>query len=168
MSLRIFSASWLTKLIGTSEVNTKINSNISTNTKTKFQKKVLGGSDSIGASSSSTVTGLGFSNLVIGKTYRISGTFSLTIQNNSTFLDEHNVTVYNAGVEILGVGNGRYLNSPYGFASKIGGTSIFTATSTTLTTIHSASSGNGTGVFNAGSSIILEELPNHETTTQWT
>lgn len=145
MSLKTFSTSWLTKLIGTTEVQTV--------TKTKWQQKYLAGN----TSSAGILTALTFNNLTIGKTYRVG----LHVDFQGT--GAKRIDIYNGATQLTRLemsGGSSELNT---FTSK-----IFVATATTVTFDFAVASSQLQGSDLTSTSAILEELPNHELTTQWT
>lgn len=125
---------------------------------TKWQKKELLSS----FSGTGTVTGMSFSNLEIGKTYKVKGYIRITSGANAVMEGDY---VCNS-LKVAGFysGGGTGSNMYYNFDG------IFTAGATSLTLTMSS---NGNGVYgssdpNNRSWATLEELPQHIQTNQWT
>lgn len=124
---------------------------------TKWQKKELLSS----FSGTGTVTGMSFSNLEIGKTYKVKGYIRITSGANAVMEGDY---VCNS-LKVAGFysGGGTGSNMYYNFDG------IFTAGATSLTLTMSS---NGNGVYgssdpNNRSWATLEELPQHIQTNQW-
>lgn len=144
---------------------TNLENEVDTKTTVLYQTKIL--SSSVGASGSPLVD-LTFNNLVIGKQYRIGGSYRL----QGTFGGGGHNTQFIAtnGVQRLLLGavaaSGVINNANGGCVNQ-----VFTATATTLTfTCEELQSqgqieGNGT---RERTHITLEELPNHVVTSIWT
>lgn len=122
----------------------------------RYQTKILT-SDVV---TSTTVAQLGFSNLVIGRTYRI--TAKCNFQSNN---DDGAVTITHNGVILMRLLSGG--GTAGVFINTSQGSRIFVATATTLTvetvsfvgmTLRSQATGEET-------MTILEELPDYEVTT---
>jgi len=146
-----------------------VSSTLTSYTKTKWQQKVLASTDFLGGNASSNLTTLTFNNLSVGKTYRLSMLAYLSAYNGaSSFSDGNALDAYHNSVLILEARDSRYIGSSIGQSSTIGATTVFTATATTVTFVHSSANGNTTVTLGGGSWVLLEELPNHEATTQWT
>ena len=132
--------------------------NLSEYTKTKWQKKyVLSLLTGTGA-----VSDLTFNNLTIGKTYRASGIIRFQITGAATDFIQYNLT--GASTDMIAF----YRHDTAGFntASACGFCVEFVAQSTTLgvsLSTNSTSRQTTTATF-----MVLEELPNHEVTSQWT
>lgn len=129
--------------------------NLSEYTKTKWQRKIRG--------TTITVTGsvpeLTFNNLEIGKTYRLILDAGFTSQNGlDTALS---VTCGSLVVSIF-----LDTSSSILVQAQLSREYTFVADNTTMAT--SASIGGVGSSISAGASLYLEELPNHEETTQWT
>lgn len=135
--------------------------------KNKWQQKILA-SDT---TSDGDVSGLSFSNLEIGKTYRFTA-------NIKAFVDDATNTWVLRFYDETG-GTGNQLGSA--FYEEIGASNIpnvtmtysgiFTAQTTNFFSFFTSTSGSdavkGNGTLDE-SNITLEELPNHEVTTDWT
>ena len=146
-----------------------VSSTLTSYTKTKWQQKVLASTDFLGGNASSNLTTLTFNNLSVGKTYRLSMLAYLSTYNGpSSFSDGNALDAYHNSVLILEAKDSRYIGSSIGQSSTIGATTVFTATATTVTFVHRSANGNTTVTLDDGSWVLLEELPNHEATTQWT
>lgn len=124
--------------------------------KTKFQQKFLLADNGGGA-----LTDLTFNNLEIGKKYKV--TMQGMIDGAGSTASGY-IRAFHNSAQILeaSVAN----SSIHGNSSS----RLFVATATTLTFTYVSNSagdiqGNGT---DAETWAILEELPNHEVTTQWT
>lgn len=134
--------------------------------KTKYQTKTL--SPSIIGSNNSNIASLRFNNLTIGKTYKVSGqvTFQSDAGDNVRLEGIHDgLVLFQAECEDNG--SGQDDESSFAFTSA-----PFVATATTvifsLAGVTSALSGiQGGGNF-IDTFATLEELPNHEVTTEWT
>lgn len=135
--------------------------NLSEYTKTKYQVKILGAN----LTTSGAVAALSFNNLTIGKTYRfvaqvngdhngVAGSVNLgfTFTNGATSIGR----VYNKDTS----GQEEWSD---------GTESVFVATASVITSTLERAGGRilGDGTL-YGTYVILEELPNHEQTTQWT
>ena len=151
--LKIFSSGWLAELVGKSEIQAV--------TKTKWQKRFL--LSNITANTPDIVN-LKFNNLIVGKTYRITCQVSVIsgAQNGR-------VTAYNGATILAQTQNQTDGTGPSDrFVQTF--TTIFVASDVTVTfdftenTVNTLE-GDGTA-FTTWS--MLEELPNHEATTQWT
>lgn len=129
--------------------------------KTKWQRKVL---ESNVTTDINPIPSLTFNNLELGKTYRCS----LTVNVYSTVSDTAIIYAVHDGADIeqyAFIGNGND-----GDKSTL--VFIFIATNTSLT-FRSASVGAGTVFYGTGvpwssTHVVLEELPLHEQTNQWT
>jgi hypothetical protein len=129
--------------------------NLSDYTETKFQTKFLASDLVIGSGNIATLT---FNNLVIGKRYRISAS-SIVISAGDAALG-----FSTNGTNIL------YLRTRTASNQNVSGSKIFVAQSTVLQAFSNSAAGatfqgEATGSFTWAQ---LEELPNHEVTTQWT
>lgn len=122
----------------------------------KWQRKDLVGA----VSAASTVSSLTFNNLEIGKTYRVGGKLfpqgSGAINFQISFDDGITTGLYQ-WMTVKDVSGAEEDNQPVYF--------IFTATTTTMRT-YCVSYSNGS--MSGQSHLILEELPNHTETTDWT
>lgn len=148
----IFSSGWLTKLA-------------SLFGKTKWQQRYLLANNT----TSGTVTDIAdlrFSNLEIGKTYRIYGQLDCIFASDpssGTLRSYHDgqvlATVSTKGTTVGGNDRGTVSMQ----------SAPFVATTTTVTTDYVS---DGTTIISAAVSnptfLVLEELPNHEQTTDWT
>jgi hypothetical protein len=151
MSLKIFSTGWLAELVGKSEIQAV--------TKTKWQRK----QNAVQYTANQTdIPSMRFSNLTIGKTYRLSMQISVINGDSSA-----QVFAIHNGSAIAAVSN--KTTSVNNNDRSIAGTStIFMATATTLTFNYVEF--DPAGQLDAGEDTfaVLEELPNHEVTTDWT
>jgi hypothetical protein len=154
--LRIFSTDWLTNLISTGSLTTI--AAVATSTKTKWQTKDL----LVAQTAFGAIPAMSFNNLTIGRSYR------LTTHLYATFIGVavDNITISASGAVAQTLWSFRWDSSAF-TSSQTGDASIvFTALSTTLTL---SMGGNTTSqTLQLGSTATLEELPNHEVTTQWT
>jgi hypothetical protein len=129
-------------------------------TKTKYQIK--GGTGT--RSTSQALTDYTFNNLEIGKTYRVSFNLSTTHPNTAF-----------SSATVDGVHNGATIMTVKSDQSNSGGniqgetrhssSKPFVASATTVTFNFTST---GAATCNLASYAMLEELPNHEITTQWT
>lgn len=131
----------------------------------KWQQKFLSSTVTL----NTTLGDLTFNNLTIGKTYRV---YMYVVMGDSSGPDSQiNLDIYNGSTFIAGSNHTSdaatgISNGGYGITSR-----PFVATATTVTFISSGMSGTdnivGTGAANA-TNAILEELPNHVVTNEWT
>tara|TARA_R110000868_G_C10973188_1_gene771509 strand:+ start:51572 stop:52042 length:471 start_codon:yes stop_codon:yes gene_type:complete len=150
----IFSTEWLDNLMSATFL-TKLKAVFG---KTLYQTKYLSGNVAI-----NTILGdLTFNNLEIGKKYKLTSCFVYTDTD----------VITNANVAALVNGNNvdyvRMATSGTGVV-KVTSIAIFDALGTTLT-FETTGFGNNNTIYSGGvigSYVILEELPNHEATTQW-
>ena len=147
----IFSNSWIVKL------ETLLTPSI-----TKFQKKTL----SANVNSTGIMTDLTFSNLEIGKTYRIGGWIQMIGNSGALNNNEIEIDVKCGGVN---VGHAEGMGYETSWRQKNAFNDIFVATGTTLTfdvvnVLNSYIYANAP----SPSNITLEELPEHQVTTDWT
>lgn len=131
-------------------------------TKTKFQTKFLGGN--VSTNGVDLTPQIGFNNLEIGKFYRLSGQFSAG--SNVAGNAQASLVIECGGQTVI---NPRHHDDDT-TSNKWGINTIFEAQGNTLTVVSSISGGdaqiNGNGTrFNTF--FQLEELPNHEETSQW-
>jgi hypothetical protein len=133
--------------------------NLSAYTKTKWQRKIL----SSNISSAGDIASLMLNNLTIGRLYRLRIHVRFEVIGNV----DASVTA-NCGSEIVGFckasqssGNVNMTTGSMVEFTATSNTVIFTAASAGVFTIV------GTSLLN-GTYVTLEELPNHEPTTQWT
>lgn len=121
----------------------------------------------------SDIADLRFSNLEIGKTYRVTAYLNckfLTSTGNGVFLIVRNDTG-NPGMK-LQVG---FAQNTSGTGDEMqgifGGSTVFVATTTTMTCdaiVASGASMESSATLNNTTRVLLEELPGHSVTTQWT
>jgi hypothetical protein len=133
-------------------------------TKTKWQVRILPGNIS---SNTTDISSLRFINLVVGRTYKLAMQMDTSLTNNN-FRTATLAAIHN-GVTIAKVRSGS-ANTGNEVNYGMGTTVNFTASATTLTfnaffTNPGSILGDGT---RAATFVMLEELPNHEETTQWT
>jgi hypothetical protein len=143
MSLKIFSTDWLASLISKGSLVT------TTTSKTKWQRKVM--------SLSNTPSQLNFNGLEIGKTYRLS--FIVIFTGCAVGADlRFSASFGTDGILYAddNVGGGEY---------RFYFEKTFVADASTV--VFAEGSG-GTRTLAVGTWSYLEELPNHEITTQWT
>jgi hypothetical protein len=128
-------------------------------TKTKWQKKT---NIVQYLSNQVDIPSLRFSNLTLGKTYRVTMQMSIINGDSSGQVD----AIHN-GLVIATVTNKTTITGNND--RSINGTSaLFVATATTLTFNYTEFDAAAQLDGNADTFVILEELPNHEETTQWT
>lgn len=141
------------------EIETKydVSTPVSEYTKTKWQKKILTNYPTV----IGTLAELSFNGLTIGKTYQIT-------------LQAHHFNANNVATELQYKTNGTIISrSQYDPDSTTprrsihGSTAIFTAENSVLEAFVSQTDPSG-HFENTDTWAILEELPNHEETTQWT
>lgn len=135
------------------------NKEIAEYTKTKWQKKLNP------SNVSTDTTFLTFNNLTIGKTYRVTAKGFIQLDAGSVA----QFRIYNGATEIDRI---YFQNNTAtsGMQHTAAVPKPFVATSTTLTA-QSFNMSGGDLIFGGAESdtwVILEELPNHEVTTQWT
>jgi hypothetical protein len=128
---------------------------VETTTKVKWQRKSF-----VGPSSTDGIK-IQFNNLEIGKTYRISGNASI-LENDGT---TQQVTFYNGSNSIMSIKYDGYSTANEGIDA--GNLEIFTATDATFT-VEAENFASQPGRILYYVNATLEELPNHEVTTQWT
>lgn len=141
-----------------------VSSTLTSYTKTKWQKKTLAGSTQ-GGNTNTLLTDVSFNNLTIGKTYRVTLQANVECYNNGAFSDGNSLVVYNDGVEITRAKGGRHTSSIYGAQYTIGASGVFIAASSQLIAYHATANSNCTNSISGW--VMLEELPNHESTVQW-
>ena len=125
-----------------------------------YQKKTLSGNTQSG-----NISDLTFNNLEIGKTYRLSG--NIRTGGNANQAEQDRQIVFNQGATLINI-----TREVRGFDSQgvpgamdTGISAIFTCTDTILQAVATCS----TSFFiQANTFVILEELPNHEVTTDFT
>ena len=138
---------------GSSEVTS-----VWTGDKTLWQKKVM--------TTANTPSQMNFNGLGVGKSYKLSGQIECSDSSQTNANTEVWFLADNGGQNIIHAMN--YLSSSSGpISSTIFGvnTDVFIASATTITCSkggHNSMSGGGR------SFLVLEELINHEITTQWT
>jgi hypothetical protein len=129
---------------------------LSVYTKTKYQEKTQ-------VSTTATVgvlPDLSFSNLVIGKTYRVSA--NINAQWSATAAVVMSLTFTNGStVKQVNIG-GNHNSGNWNSSAQV---FIFVAQSTSIATALTASASTS---LRGGSYVTLEELPNHEATSIWT
>ena len=132
--------------------------------KTKYQFKKLASNKMTSGGGSQALTDLSFSNLEVGKTYKLTAQASMTVHGTSA--TEYVGVSWNTPPVDLYLLN-RADTGPDVIVQVTGSSIIFTATATTL---------NATGIFGgandntlgaASTFAILEELTNHEPVTTW-
>lgn len=132
----------------------------------KYQKKNL---DANITTSTTDIASLRFTGLEVGKLYRV--TVVAHVQTSATNSDAFlQVNAHGNNKIYAGINDNAAVTQPQGAFLGFSSSIIFEATSTTLTTnaiivgsgsiLKSASPDNDTF-------MILEELPNHEQTSQW-
>jgi len=160
MSLNIFSNGWINKLLNKSLFSTtmftRTETQIATDTKILWKRKYYGTNILV----TGLVPELAFTNLEVGKTYRYSFTGLITAYNASAdgyIRMMHNGTSLGILYYIHGTG------TPGG-AIKLSVSDIFVASNTDITvdvtTLSYSAAVNSI-------SVTIEELPNHEETSQW-
>ncbi|OQW46486.1 MAG: hypothetical protein A4S09_16345 [Proteobacteria bacterium SG_bin7] len=126
-----------------------------------FQTKTLPSNISV---NTSDITSLRFNSLQVGKRYRVTAQVSVVAGDNAgRFLAHHNGnTILRVENQPTGAGpNARFVQT---------GVAVFTATASTVVfsfTVLSVATLEGSGAFDT-TWVMLEELPQHEPTTQWT
>ena len=149
--------------------------------KTKYQRKNLLVSASQAPSTSVHITQMDFNNLVIGKTYRITHQVWSALQNVVGHIDNWQVSYRMSGSKVLNLGHGEPATNGTTGGAYGGSASVpFVATATTLEFWFTVGGGSGAGMsvvlygqdaFAAPGQVtfaIIEELPNHTVTTEWT
>jgi hypothetical protein len=135
-------------------------------TKTKWQVRILPGNIS---SNTTDISSLRFINLVVGRTYKLSMQIDTSLTNNN-FRTAALTAIHN-GVSIAKVRSGS-ANTGNEVNYGMGTTINFTASATTLTFNATFVNGGLAYILGDGTRaftfVMLEELPNHEETTQWT
>lgn len=140
----------------------EISTYVTDETKTKWQRKILSGN----ISSVQDIADLQFNNITIGKTYRIGGTMFGIGGNSISIIDFYS----GAGGTGQQYGVTGLLENAAGLVyPRFGINTLFVAQSTTLFARANISGGTifGNGTL-AQTNITLEEVPNHEITTDWT
>lgn len=151
------------------DVSTKVDTGADTvteyvaeNTKTLYKKKILTSSIDLTNSSSTDIADLRFINLEIGKIYRVYGQADVV---SGTGPGAGTLTILHDGAEITEF-TGKVTTDGGNDRQKSGFNSApFVATTTTVTADYSTN--NQAVLVNTGTFVVLEELPNHEETTQW-
>lgn len=115
--------------------------------KTKWQKKTVG--------TSSAGVAITYNNLTIGKTYRFS--LQAEVGGSGIYIRTYTVTCGTTLKTMFAASESQ------GYSDSNSCDDTFVATATTLT----VSITNNSGSVSSSLSMILEELPNHEVTTQW-
>lgn len=128
----------------------------------KWQRKTLGSS----FTSTGEITGLKFSNLVVGKTYRYSGTLGLSLNNAAR--DALQMEIRQGSTNIDSVEPIKEKSSP---SNELENTSysfnvIFTATETTANL--NVTSNSGSTAIDTTSWAMIEELNDYDVTTDFT
>jgi hypothetical protein len=127
-------------------------------TKTKYQKNTLLVSQSVFGA----VTSLQFNNLTVGKKYRLTGYISYSMVGGVT----DTISLSASGALVLSLWNFRWDTSGFTTSGKNCPSAMFEALTSTLS--FSFSGNTVSQSLLSGTYMILEELPNHEITTQWT
>ncbi len=128
-------------------------SDFNSKTKTKYKKKIIPAD--IGNIGSMELSDLRFVNLEIGKKYKCSFSVMLVSSGDASVVMRHN------GVDLA---TARTRDSG---SSTVSGTAIFTATTSTLYFFSNSNASAYVQGTASRSYAILEEVPNHEETTQW-
>jgi hypothetical protein len=129
--------------------------------KTLFQTKILTADNNGG--NGTVHSDLTFNNLTIGRSYRITGVVRIINQNGGNDL----IAVHNG----VTVARTRHYDGDNGPNSTCPIYGFFTATTTVLTFETAFKNGSSTisgDPVDPVTAVTLEELPNHEATTQWT
>jgi hypothetical protein len=127
-------------------------------TKTKFQEKtLLANKTTVGA-----IPDLTFSNLTIGKTYRISAQYNISFNGAATDY----ISITTSGAAVLSLSYFRWDTSGFVSTQRYSPSYVFVALTSTLTL--SLTGNTNSQTLTAGAKAVLEELPNHEETSQWT
>jgi len=145
--------------------NKTIDTYVTDNTKTKIQRKTAGTTYTGGVYPGVVATNLTFNNLEAGKWYRASGMLSLERTNNTSGTSAR---VYISGVAEEKLVGGQRADNLTGqhiinhyfshrFQAQSNGQLTFLVTG-----------GAANAILGTDSFVDLEELPNHEQTTQWT
>lgn len=122
---------------------------------TKWQTKT----QSTDFTTNGVISNLTFNNLEIGKTYRCNTSFMMDIFNNTAI-----AIASNHGFSVLAK---QYVpNTSTEAIDNCDRSIIFVASATTLT--FTSANFSSTAYLRGGSSVTLEELPQHISTTQWT
>ena len=128
-----------------------------------FQQRVLGAN---AYSRIGDLTDMSFTNLEIGKTYRLSGHLDMRLDGDTNSLVRFNSMPRNQAGRTEYATAGIVITEPGGGAGVFAVNTIFKAVSDTLF-FYSDNQGNGTDGVSGGSRIILEELPYHLETGKW-
>ena len=150
--LKIFSTEWLAALISKGSLVT------TTTSKTKWQRR----NNAVQyTANQADIPSLRLSNLTVGKTYRLSMQISIINGDAAGQVDAfHNGSVIaTVSSKTTSVNNNDRIIA--------GTSSIFTATATTVT-FNYIEFDIAAQLDVADTFVILEELPNHEVTTDWT
>jgi hypothetical protein len=127
-------------------------------TKTKFQEKTLG----VSKTTLGAIPDLSFSNLTIGKVYRISAQYSISFNGAVTDF----ISITTSGAATLTLSSFRWDTSAFVTTQRYSPSYVFVALTSSLTLTLTGNTSSQT--LASGAKTILEELPNHELTTQWT
>ena len=128
-----------------------------------FQQRVLGAN---AYSRIGDLTDMSFTNLEIGKTYRLSGHLDMRLDGDTNSLVRFNSMPRNQAGRTEYATAGIVITEPGAGAGVFAVNTIFKAVSDTLF-FFSDNQGNGSDGVSGGSRIILEELPYHLETGKW-
>jgi hypothetical protein len=133
---------------------------------TKYQIKTL----TANATSNGTVAALGFSNLEIGKTYRVSGQFSVALNTGAAQPAVDISIIHNSATIVGAYIRNRQTSSTTGDVFVNGFNRIFVAAATSLSVSIGSVGANDyiVGSSNFETFLMVEELPTHTVTTDWT
>lgn len=135
--------------------NQNLSEYVASSTKTKWQRKELGAQVSINGA----IAALGFSNLEIGKSYRLTTqTHHYVSANINSILD------YTNGAQNL-IHSEHDPETSATNRGTLGHCRVFTATATSILATATVVGGSAIEPFETWA--LLEELPNHEETTDW-
>lgn len=135
---------------------------ISNQVKTKFRKK----NSSLSLNSSGVITDVGFSNLTVGKIYRITASFRFTM----TDVNDPGASIYfyNASTNTNYLGHIAQMPNPgVNYGTGMFQTIITAVHSNLRVTYNDSNSGNLSCSSTNDCFVIVEELPNHESTNIW-
>lgn len=138
---------------------------VANNTKTLYRTKFLSSNIDV-TNTTANVPDLQFNNLEIGKTYKITGQIDIVSGGAGSVTGSGKLTVTHNGVQVLVQQSKAELNGANDRQQSGANSYIFTATATT-TNVTFQGFGQGILIASNQTFLTLEELPNHEETTQW-
>lgn len=127
--------------------------------KIKWQKKTLGSA----TSANGVISDFTFNNLVIGNQYRLNGSVKISATEFSSNAKRYSATIDNGATNLVDIEVAS--SNVFEYKNTVGIGEVFIATATTVTLTCSVAD---LTQLSGGAHLILEELPLHEQTSEWT